>query len=821
MPLAEGRLTDVSRLVVVADGPRPTDARVLESWPDGSVRWALVDTDAAVPADGLTLEVRDDLPRPALSGLNLTVDTRTAVVADGRLRFAIDCGAASLVTACTWDGRSALAFPTAPVVVADDNGTPATITFSRIEVEHGGRLRVVLRVEGEARWADGRRLAVRLRFTLYAGRPVVGIELGLHNPRKAEHPGGFWELGDAGSVLLRSAAFVCATPTTPVAMRLATAAHGVPAPIAAPMTLTQHASGGANWQSRVHVDRHGVVPMAAPGFVLEAGDARQDGDRATPALTITHDAGACALVARRFWEVFPKAIGAAADGAITVWSLPAGTGPHEIQGGERCDFAFACVLAPDADAEVWCTSPSTALPALDAVAAAEQMPALDVARPGVNDAYERLVDAAVDGDDTFLAKRDRIDEYGWRHFGDLYADHENGTTGLLRVSHYNNQYDALAGLALQALRHDDHRWWGIALDLARHLTRIDIYWTDEDRAAYNGGLFWHTAHYTDAGTSTHRTYPGKAGLPGGGPANEHCYSHGLLLHYYLTGDAVSREAAIGLADWVIAMDDGRRARWPMPWLSTAPTGAASSTASEDYHGPGRGAGNAIVTLLNAHRLTGETRYLEYGEGLIRRVIHPDDDLVARDLLNVEGRWSYTVCLQALGRYLALREGRGGAVDYARASLLHYATWMAAHEYFYLDKPEVLEFPTETWAAQELRKAEVLDVAAYHAPTAEIRARCLERARYFHDRGIETLTASPLRTRTRPVVLLLSNGYARAWFERAVAAAPLAPRPVASWPAPVPFEPQKRVAMRRLKLAAAAAGAVGLAGAAMIVRWFLA
>jgi hypothetical protein len=45
-----------------------------------------------------------------------------------------------------------------------------------------------------------------------------------------------------------------------------------------------------------------------------------------------------------------------------------------------------------------------------------------------------LVAAAIEGDDTVEHKRERIDEYGWRNFGDLYADHENGgDQALLRV----------------------------------------------------------------------------------------------------------------------------------------------------------------------------------------------------------------------------------------------------------------------------------------------------------------------------------------------------------------------------------------------------
>ena len=74
-----------------------------------------------------------------------------------------------------------------------------------------------------------------------------------------------------------------------------------------------------------------------------------------------------------------------------------------------------------------------------------------------------------------------------------------------------------------------------------HVRDIDTYHTREDKAAYNGGVFWPTQHYTDAGTATHRTYP--HGTYGGGPAAEHNYNAGFMLHFFLTGDRRSRRAA--------------------------------------------------------------------------------------------------------------------------------------------------------------------------------------------------------------------------------------------------------------------------------------
>src|SRR4029079_14048304 len=148
------------------------------------------------------------------------------------------------------------------------------------------------------------------------------------------------------------------------------------------------------------------------------------------------------------------------------------------------------------------------------------------------------------------------------------------------------------------------------------------------------------------------------------------------LHYLMTGDRASRDAAIGLGQWVIEMDDPRTTLFN--WLSRAPPGFASASGSMSYHGPGRGSANSINACLVAWRLTGEPRYVEKAEALIRRCVHPQDDVEARNLHDVERRWYYTVFLQALGGYLQLkleRDQRDEMFEYARTSLLRYAEWM--------------------------------------------------------------------------------------------------------------------------------------------------
>ena len=201
---------------------------------------------------------------------------------------------------------------------------------------------------------------------------------------------------------------------------------------------------------------------------------------------------------------------------------------------------------------------------------------------------------------------------------------------------------------------------------------------------------------------------------------------------------------------MIDADDGRKTVFR--WLSQGPTGHVTMSVYPEYHGPGRAAANSIVVLVNAHAASGGADFLSKADELIQRRVHPADDPGAHGLLDAERRWFYTMFLQALGRYLD-HKAELGQLDrnyaYARESLLRYARWMAKHERPYLDHPEQLEYPTETWAAQDLRKSEVFCHAARHAEAPEERSLFLERSRFFFGTSTRTLTAMPTRTLARP------------------------------------------------------------------------
>jgi len=827
IPIPRGLVDDPRqiRLADEAGKPIPLQALPTERWPDGSVRWALLDfqaTGAAAADRHYELTFHSAATAFAARRVQVTESAGTIVVDTGAAHFELRPGIAFPFSAATAGGEAPVDPGSSAFVVTDQRGRSWRARITRVEVEDRGELRSSVRLDGFVGPRARPLLEVIGRVHFFAGSAAVRVAITVRNPRRARHRGGFWELGDHGSIYMRDASLHVVLPSGVSSVDCAPEREVPAERFAVPFELVQDSSGGEQWQHRTHVNRLGEVPSSFRGYQLRAGEARRPGLRATPALTASHASGVVRIAVEHFWQNFPKAIETGSRN-ITLRLWPRQHADlHEIQGGEQKTHSFTLALGRDrmsCDAIFWGRSAAIASAAPDWYAAAEAISYLTPASQDTDRRYRQLVDAAIEGDDTFDRKREAMDEYGWRHFGDTYADHENPFSGQAEpiVSHYNNQYDAVNGFAAQFMRTGDRRWWRLMTELATHVTDIDIYHTDRDKAAFSNGLFWHTFHYVPAGRSSHRSYPHHKGVCGGGPANEHNYAAGLRLHWLMTGDRLSREAAIGLADWVINMDDGRKTI--LRWLSPSYTGLASNTQSPDYHGPGRGAGHSIMALIEGHRLTGERRFLDKAEQLIRRCVHPSEEIDRLELLDAERRWSYTVFLQAVGKFLDYKLELGeidACYRYARAALLHYARWMAQHERPYYDQRERLEYPTETWPAQDIRKSDVFSYAAQLAEPAE-RARFAERGRFFFDYSLATLVQEPTRAFARPVILLLSNGFLQLRGRARADHPTAADLPPAQFGSPERFMPQKAIAKKRLMAVAGAAAAAVLLLAVALVR----
>ena len=246
------------------------------------------------------------------------------------------------------------------------------------------------------------------------------------------------------------------------------------------------------------------------------------------------------------------------------------------------------------------------------------------------------------------------------------------------------------------------------------------------------------------------------------------------------------------------MDDGRQN--VLGLVDPGPTGLASSTGYLAYQGPGRGAGNSINVLLDAWLVCGERKYLDKAEALLCRCAHPEDDIARLNLLNAEKRWSYTVFLSATARYLEMK-AEAGEVDrlyaYARAVLIHYASWMLDHEIPYFDRVDQLEYPTETWAAQEFRKANVLRLAAAHVEEP-LCCRLVRRADEFVERGWKDLCRFPTQTVVRALAILLVEGSKEASFHTRSEERLPRPRESYDFGRPATFVPQRLRVRAQLK-----------------------
>ena len=260
-------------------------------------------------------------------------------------------------------------------------------------------------------------------------------------------------------------------------------------------------------------------------------------------------------------------------------------------------------------------------------------------------------------------------------------------------------------MASRFMQTGDVRWWSAMRELAAHVTDIDLYHTTGDRAAYNGGYFWHTQHYAAAGTATHRAYSRLAVSSGGGPSAEHNYTTGLMLAYFLTGiRAIARRGACswrtGSSTWTTAARGGSAGSIEViPDLPAAPDrrifmapAAAPATrsmparrASADRRAAISREGGGTDCAMSCIPTTTRTRWTFS----TLRIAGPTP-CSCKSSASISTIEPNVVCLTSATRY-------------AREVLLNYAHWMVEHERPYLERPEKLEYPNETWAAQDIRK----------------------------------------------------------------------------------------------------------------------
>src|SRR5690606_33422769 len=131
---------------------------------------------------------------------------------------------------------------------------------------------------------------------------------------------------------------------------------------------------------------------------------------------------------------FPKALGA--DGnALRAGLFPKEWGePFELQGGERKTHAvWLSFVRGEENASQkafdnvrWAHEPPSVRCSREDMASTGAVPWLGVreANENASEPASSYLHEAIAGEGNLIAKRERVDEYGWRNFGDVWGDHE-------------------------------------------------------------------------------------------------------------------------------------------------------------------------------------------------------------------------------------------------------------------------------------------------------------------------------------------------------------------------------------------------------------
>ena len=329
--------------------------------------------------------------------------------------------------------------------------------------------------QGQFTLENGSELTLHLILSVVLSSGDCHINVTVRNPAAATHPAGQWDLGDPNSLYINEI-YLKGASTKGIKV----SEHSVYLNVEdCSFTLHQASGGLAHWDSPVHMDASAEVQLPFKGYVLNVDEQPvTTGEQAQPIIKVENANTPQFIEIDDFWQNFPSSVKGNAD--YTMLSLLGSSeGPEtELQPGEQKSRSLHITGQPYQQLQI-----SLKNEYIEGTSALPFVPFNEVHAP-----LQQLIQHGINGDNSFIKKREEIDEFGWRHFGELYADHEKALAPELEyfVSHYNNQYDPINGFLSQWLCSGDERWFTLASDLASHVADIDVYHTDKDKPEYSG-----------------------------------------------------------------------------------------------------------------------------------------------------------------------------------------------------------------------------------------------------------------------------------------------------------------------------------------------
>ncbi len=588
IPLAKGSLgpDELDRLYLVdADGqPVPVQSRSLAQWPDGSVKWVLVSF-VGQPGDyvlHIGQEARPQSQRrlvETLGGHRFRADT-------GRLLLTLDVSGPPEISEAFIDGK-AVDITGVDFSLTYSDGRRLSLADSLIEdvrlLENGSE-RAVLWLRGRYMLNDTPDLEYTLQWRFYRDQPLVYVDATFTNRlgRKVELKDIRFEVaGDFGGTL------------------------GVPLESGEPLERVSVSEDTA-WKL-VQINEHGfkvfeggmetVAGRRFPGWVAFDGD----GD------------GLFFAGVRHFWEQHPKSLSLNRTGVeFGLWAEESDLILEVADGFQKTHELALGWLETDQQAH-------TAAALLEQPHVLGFDPdylagtgALGIMAPSSTDEYPPFkanYEASVEEAYTaYLRQRESRGEYGMQNFGDTTFSWGWGPSYIFWS---NQEYDHHYGFLMQYLRSGDVRFWQIGDQAARHYRDVDVIHHSTNPLIMGAPRSHNTKHVVADGWYPDHNL--------GGVAVHHAWAEGLWLHYLLTGDELTYEAARGAADWYVA--EVERDRW--------------------YRGGvERGPGWTMVALMGSYRATSDEKYLRAAQVVADDVYLRQDPIRGVYSVPVDGRPSY-------------------------------------------------------------------------------------------------------------------------------------------------------------------------------------
>jgi hypothetical protein len=497
VPLPQGQLYAVGAGHVRAgEVEQPAQVRIHAYWPDGSARWALVDTacpqglqpgqitPAQVILTTAGAATSEEAP-PAVvwnvgaAGISVTTQTLRVTVRRDQAGLAPQVErrgpAGAWRAVLTADGAST------PTVVLGDGRELRAGAISNLALEEAGGERAAIRYDLPHQDSAGvTHLVSTVRVQVYARQSFITLShrLTVVSPELPPAAGGPAPTGFKQGTALNAEAD--GEARTLLSVRSAT----LRLPCAGNQQV--HCAGQTYPLSETTPWR--LCQEHDQAYRIEAnGDVVEHAGRAAGWTLVEGAAGQLAVGVRHFWETYPNGISVSPAG-IDVELLPALAGappPGDADAWHRLDFwrdgdcyqlkaglalrrdvllSFLDIEdeAMGAAIQSWFTQPPLVRPALDWLNATGALSPLAPKASSPAPRYEALVDAAYDD---WLTDREHTRAYGFLNFGDWYGES--------LWSWGNNEYDAAFTHYCEFLRGGVPGWFALAGQAARHLTDVD------------------------------------------------------------------------------------------------------------------------------------------------------------------------------------------------------------------------------------------------------------------------------------------------------------------------------------------------------------